>query len=76
MDNSSQASKVSRGDIIWNMVIGGYVLTFYVTNHRIPWQVEPMILNPKGTVGVYLSDVRQIPSLMQVGIAMSKIELP
>jgi hypothetical protein len=69
-------SRSPEGDIIWNMVIGGYLMSFYVTNHRIPWQVEPMILNRGGSVGVYLSDVRQIPSLMKVGIAMSKVELP
>jgi hypothetical protein len=69
-------SRSPEGDIIWNMVIGGYLMSFYVTNHRIPWQVEPMLLNRKGSLGVYLSDVRKIPSLMKVGVAMSKVEIP
>jgi hypothetical protein len=69
-------SRAPEGDIIWNMVIGGYLMSFYVTNHRIPWQVEPMLLNRKGYLGVYLSDIRKIPSLMKVGIAMSKVEIP
>ncbi len=69
-------SRSPEGDIIWNMVIGGYLMSFYVTNHRIPWQVEPMLLNDKGSLGVYLSDVRNIPSLMKVAIAMSNVEIP
>ncbi len=69
-------SRSPEGDIIWNMVIGGYLMSFYVSNHGIPWQVKPMLLNGKGTVGVYLSDVRKIPSLMKVAIAVSKAEIP
>jgi hypothetical protein len=69
-------SRSPEGKIIWNMVIGGYLMSFYVTNHQIPWQVEPMLLNREGSLGVYLSDIRKIPSLMKVAVAMGKVEIP
>jgi hypothetical protein len=69
--------KRSRADShwVWNMVLGSYLLSFYVSNHPPPAPIALMALSPEGTLRIYQSDIRQIPSLLQIALRLRKADI-
>lgn len=60
---------------VWNMVLGSYLLSFYVSNHQLPASIALMALNQEGTLRIYQSDIRKIPSLLQIALRLREADI-
>jgi hypothetical protein len=60
---------------VWNMVLGSYLLSFYVSNHPVHVPIALMALNQEGTLRIYQSDIRNIPSLLQIALRLREADI-